>query len=113
MEKNYRHLDLPDRCEIYRLRADGISLSRIARTLGRIAEKDHHEKSHYYGTQQRPRCRNNRSAAGEGIQNSWALRSALPDLGSGLEQVALDLGSVDALADWLDGGQMERFLRGS
>ena len=35
MGKNYRHLDLTDRCEIYRLRADGISLSRIARTLGR------------------------------------------------------------------------------
>ena len=32
--ENYRHLDLTDRCEIYRLRADGISLSRIARTLG-------------------------------------------------------------------------------
>ena len=40
-------------------------------------------------------------------------RSALPGLGSGLEQVALDLGSVDALADWLDGGQMERFLQGA
>jgi NADP-dependent 3-hydroxy acid dehydrogenase YdfG len=40
-------------------------------------------------------------------------RSALPDFESGLEQVALDLGSVDALAGWLDGGQMERFLEGT
>jgi transposase, IS30 family len=35
MEQTYNHLDLTERCEIYRLRADGISCRRIAAYLGR------------------------------------------------------------------------------
>lgn len=40
-------------------------------------------------------------------------RSALPGFESGLEQVALDLGDVDALAAWLDSGELESFLEGA
>ena len=40
-------------------------------------------------------------------------RSALPGFESGLEQVALDLGDADALAAWLDGGELESFLEGA
>lgn len=40
-------------------------------------------------------------------------RSALPGFEPGLEQVALDLGDVDALAAWLDGGELESFLEGA
>ena len=40
-------------------------------------------------------------------------RSALPGFESGLEQVALDLGDVDALATWLEGGELESFLDGA
>jgi benzil reductase ((S)-benzoin forming) len=40
-------------------------------------------------------------------------RSALPGFESGLEQVALDLGDADALAAWIDGGELESFLEGA
>ncbi|MEP3068658.1 MAG: SDR family NAD(P)-dependent oxidoreductase [Parvibaculum sp.] len=40
-------------------------------------------------------------------------RSALPGFEAGLEQVALDLGDIDALAAWLDGGELESFLKGA
>ena len=40
-------------------------------------------------------------------------RSALPGFESGLEQVALDLGDVEALATWLEGGELESFLDGA
>jgi len=35
MEKHYSQISLEERCEIYRLRADGISQTRIAHMLGR------------------------------------------------------------------------------
>ena len=35
MEQYYSHIELNERCEIYRLHADGISRRRIAATLGR------------------------------------------------------------------------------
>jgi DNA-binding CsgD family transcriptional regulator len=34
MERYYSQISLEERCEIYRLRADGISQNRIARRLG-------------------------------------------------------------------------------
>tara|TARA_R110002012_G_scaffold133312_3_gene286487 strand:+ start:721 stop:1440 length:720 start_codon:yes stop_codon:yes gene_type:complete len=49
----------------------------------------------------------------EGFNVLGLSRSALPGFEAGLEQVALDLGDADALAAWLDGGELESFLEGA
>ncbi|WP_323795193.1 SDR family NAD(P)-dependent oxidoreductase [Nisaea sp.] len=49
----------------------------------------------------------------EGYNVLGLSRSALPGFEAGLEQVALDLGDADALAAWLDGGELESFLKGA